>query len=205
MKPNLSLILILFLIGCSETSKKNEGILDVNTVSRDVKQTFGQNDFSRKLDSESGKSIINIESIQLDLLPTEFYDQKQATVIKMDCISFPCITKLSSKVSQLKNLKELYIAKSSLTELPSEISTLSNLKILTIAGGGKLKSIPESFGDLINLQEVNLWRNNLSTLPSTIAKLKNLKKLNLIENDISKEERLKIKKHLPNCDIKFEY
>ena len=205
MKPNLSLILILFLIGCSETSKKNEMVLDIKTVSKNVKPTFAQKDFNRKLDSESGKSIINIESIQLNSLPTELYDQIQATVIKMDCISFPCITKLSSKISQLKNLKELYIAKSSLIEIPTEIPTLSNLEILTIAGGGKLKSIPESFGDLINLQEVNLWRNNLSTLPSTITKLKNLKKINLIENNISKEERLKIKKHLPNCDIKFEY
>lgn len=197
--------MLFVLIGCSETQKPNNKKLNENNSKPFDSSDFALKGFKKRLSSNSGNSSINIGSIQIENLPPEFYNENQAKTIKIDCITFPCVVELSPKISQLNNLEELHILKSSLTTLPNEIKSLSELKVLNIAGGGKLNSIPTSIGELQNLEKIDFWRNNLSTLPNSIAKLKKLKSLNLIENNFSLEEQEKIRKLLPNCEVKFEY
>jgi Leucine-rich repeat (LRR) protein len=205
MRIKYSIFIIFTLFGCSEPQNPNNERLKDEPSKQFDPSDFALNDFKKRLNLASGDSFIDIGPIQIENLPDEFYNEIQAKTIKMDCIVFPCIVELSPKISQLNKLKELHIVKSSLTTLPSEIESLSELKILTIAGGGKLNSIPESIGELQNLEKLDFWRNNLSTLPTSIAKLKKLESLNLIENNFSLEEREKIQKLLPKCDVKFEY
>lgn len=200
-------ILILFVCFLACTNQKNENEINIKTEEiKPINQSsYALDDFIKRLKLKSGNKVLNIGPIRIENLPIEFYSEQQAKVIKMDCTEFPCLIELSSKISNLQALEELHIMKSSLSTLPDEIGKLPNLRVLAIGGGGKLNSVPESIGELENLEALYLWRNNITTLPSSISKLKRLKKLDLTENNISFEERRKIKKSLPNCDIKFEY
>ncbi|EMY24782.1 leucine rich repeat protein [Leptospira interrogans serovar Australis str. 200703203] len=49
-----------------------------------------------------------------------------------------------------------------------------------------------------------LYSNQLATLPKEIEQLKNLKSLNLKNNQLSIEEKERIRKLLPKCQIYFE-
>ena len=204
MKILYTYIFVISLVGCSEKPNSdkvlNKKIVETKFVSSDPLEQF-----HNVLKLSSGGDTIEINSIQLDVLPDELYEELQAIIIRMDCIMFPCVIELSPKISSLRNLEELHIIKSSLRELPVEIGELSHLRVLNILGGGKLKSVPVSIGRLENLEELNFFRNSLSTLPNSISKLSKLKILNLIENKFSSEERERIRKMLPNCKVKFEY
>jgi Leucine-rich repeat (LRR) protein len=64
-------------------------------------------------------------------------------------------------------------------------------------------SIPESIVKLKNLESLDLSDNKITSLPKSMKKLKKLKKLNLKGNTISAEEKERLKKELPNCEISF--
>ena len=66
-----------------------------------------------------------------------------------------------------------------------------------------MESLPAEIGKLVNLQELELYDNQLTSLPAEFEELENLRWLALRENAMSKEERRKVKKLLPNCDISF--
>ncbi|WP_161938834.1 leucine-rich repeat domain-containing protein, partial [Leptospira interrogans] len=60
------------------------------------------------------------------------------------------------------------------------------------------------FGQLKNLQELNLDANQLTTIPKEIGQLQNLQTLYLRNNQFSIEEKKRIRKLLPKCQIYFE-
>ncbi|EMJ53340.1 leucine rich repeat protein [Leptospira interrogans serovar Valbuzzi str. Duyster] len=55
-----------------------------------------------------------------------------------------------------------------------------------------------------NLQVLNLVDNQLTALPQEIGQLQNLQELNLRNNQFSIEEKERIRKLLPKCQIYFE-
>lgn len=89
------------------------------------------------------------------------------------------VGKLPKSISNLKSLRYLYLSKNSLQQIPSEIGLVDNLKYLLLTS------------------------NNLKYLPKEIKKLRKLELLDLRGNPIPKEEQEKIRKLLPNCEIKF--
>ncbi len=112
------------------------------------------------------------------------------------------IRQLPSEIGQLSNLQELDLSYNKLPSLPAEIGQLSSLQTLNLSYNN-LSSLPAEFGQLSNLQTLDLWNNNLSSLPVEFGQLSNLQTLHLWNNNFSKAEKQKIKKLLPNCDIRF--
>jgi len=53
------------------------------------------------------------------------------------------------------------------------------------------------------LERLDLQENGLRSLPSGIGKLTALRRLNLVRNPISAEEKTRLKKALPECQILF--
>lgn len=142
------------------------------------------------------KTCINITE-----LPPKFYKLIQLVEIGIDS---PSIDTISSEIKNFTKLESLSLTKSKIHSLPPEIRHLQRLKNLNL-GCNQLDSLPSEIGELQNLEYLDLFRNNITSLPSSIRNLKKLKRLNLIENPISQEERKRIRKLLPKCDIRFEY
>ncbi|WP_061249960.1 hypothetical protein [Leptospira alstonii] len=67
-----------------------------------------------------------------------------------------------------------------------------------------LTVLPKEIGRLKDLQYLNLSYNRLTLLPKEIGQLLNLQELGLQGNSFSPEERERIRKLLPNCEIDFE-
>jgi len=103
---------------------------------------------------------------------------------------------------ELKNLNSLYLNDNNLTSLPESIGKLTKLKALYL-GGNKLETLPESIGNLTNLEKLSLRMNKLESLPESIGNLTNLEGLWLYSNPISDEEKVRIKKLLPNTEVYF--
>jgi len=112
------------------------------------------------------------------------------------------LTNLPPGIWELKNLSILDLSRNKLSTLPPEIGRLKNLTKLDLSWN-KLSRLPPEIGELTNLTVLSLDMNNLRTLPPEIGRLKNLTKLDLSGNNFSKKEKRKIKKWLPNCEIRW--
>ena len=90
-----------------------------------------------------------------------------------------------------------------ITSLPKEIGQLTNLKELSLRYCPNINSLPNEIGNLVSLEKVNLAYNySFDTLPAEITQLKNLKSLDIVDTKISQKEKNKLRKILPNCEIK---
>ncbi|WP_173647339.1 leucine-rich repeat domain-containing protein, partial [Leptospira interrogans] len=68
----------------------------------------------------------------------------------------------------------------------------------------QLTTLPEGIGQLKNLQTLDLDSNQLTTLPQEIGQLQNLQELFLNNNQLSSQEKKRIQKLIPKCQIYFE-
>ena len=109
---------------------------------------------------------------------------------------------LPESIGNLTNLEGLDLYNNKLASLPDSIGNLTNLEYLDLYSN-KLASLPDSIGNLKNLGRLGLSFNRLASLPESIGNLTNLKRLALNFNPISDEEKVRIKKLLPNTDIYF--
>ena len=109
---------------------------------------------------------------------------------------------LPDSIGNLKNLEYLDLYNNKLASLPDSIGNLTNLEYLGLYSN-KLETLPDSIGNLKNLGRLGLSFNRLAILPDSIGNLTNLKRLALNFNPISDEEKVRIKKLLPNTDVYF--
>ena len=94
---------------------------------------------------------------------------------------------IPSEISNLINLRELYLNENQLTGgIPPEIGNLINLKELYLNDNQLTGDIPIEIGNLNNLKYLNLSGNSINGLiPSEIGNLTNLYQLNLSNNLLS--------------------
>lgn len=93
------------------------------------------------------------------------------------------LSNIPKSIGQLKHLERILISSlnAKLENLPEEFCQLRSLKVLLLMFT-KLKSLPDSFGDLINLEHLDLSRSgSLERLPNSFGNLIKLKYLSLSE------------------------
>jgi Leucine-rich repeat (LRR) protein len=187
------LIFVLFCFHFSLTAQNNE------------EGNYCKTDF---LKSISGKTdtitVLKVASVCIDTLPLEVYELTNLKHISIDSHTGGQVY-ISANIEKLKNLESICLIKTGTLILPPEIGKLKKLKSIQINFGHMFTSLPKEIGQLENLEYLNLYRNKLTTLPKEIENLKHLKNLVLGENNFSEEEKMRIKKLLPNCKVDFSY
>ncbi len=104
-------------------------------------------------------------------------------------------------INQLKNLQTLNASDNNISELPPEIHQLKRLVTLDLSNN-RLLFLPKTFCGLSKLEELNLENNQLGSLPPYLYRLRKLKVLNLAGNPLGEKEKERIRKDLPNVEIK---
>uniref|UniRef100_UPI00260CE570 leucine-rich repeat domain-containing protein n=1 Tax=uncultured Microscilla sp. TaxID=432653 RepID=UPI00260CE570 len=116
------------------------------------------------------------------------------------------VTSIPSEVSKLTKLKTLILFMDKSSEEEQEkifinSKNVTSLELLRIRGR-YFSVLPKQVGELKQLKTLYI-QGQLTTVPEEIKKLKNLKLLNLEMNKFPPEEKARIKKLLPNTEIKF--
>lgn len=90
------------------------------------------------------------------------------------------ITEIAPEISNLQNLEYLYLDETNLTQLPSEISKCAKLKVLALS------------------------KTQITELPSEIDELMQLEMILFLDSKLSREQKMNMKRNLPNVEIVFE-
>lgn len=118
---------------------------------------------------------------------------------KGDCFKIEAI---SSQIKELSKLTALSLPNNDIQTLPVELITLKNLKQMELSNNPKLDDITV-IEKMVNLEFLSLSGYHLTGMPINICNLKHLKELDLEGNSIDEKEQIRIKKALPNCNIRF--
>ena len=132
---------------------------------------------------------------------------EQLTVSGMDCDygdNTACwmIREIPGEIRNLKYLKRLRLNLNAITTIPNELTELKYLELVDLTDNSALENI-DNLTKIESLEYLYLYGCGLTKMPEKIGKLKNLKELGLAGNHISGDEKERIKRELPNCDIKF--
>ncbi|KAG2221719.1 hypothetical protein INT45_007125, partial [Circinella minor] len=116
---------------------------------------------------DTGVDFVDLSSLGLSELPSEFLDVQYITVIKKDSV----------KNTALK----LYLSGNQLNVFPTPLFALKNLSVLSLRSN-RLERIPPEIGLLKNLVDVSVGNNLLKYLPTELIELPLLTILSLTPN-----------------------
>jgi hypothetical protein len=148
--------------------------------------------------SETEEVVVDLENMNLKLIPTDVMSKEKAksvsrlllssnqlTFLGRTFVNFSsltvltaavnCFTKLPAELVTATTLKELNLSENQIVSVPerSPLSTLHNLEVLRM-GMNSIQNLPDDFGNLSSLKELHLSSNRLLTLPSTVQFLVDL-------------------------------
>ncbi len=93
---------------------------------------------------------------------------------------------LPIQLSQLKELRWLYMGANNITEIPTWINQFTKLEVLELYSSNLSGEIPSSIGELSQLSQLNLCNNNLSgSIPVEMGNLKNILSIWMENNQLS--------------------
>ena len=120
---------------------------------------------------------------QLVGLPTSI--QRLTKLEELD-LSGNKLTELAAEISDLRELRELWVRNNQLVGLPTSIQRLTKREKLDLSGN-KLTELPaEIFSDFRELRELWVRNKQLVGLPTSIQRLTKLEELDLSGNKLTK-------------------
>ncbi len=156
--------------------------------------TYWLNFFSYggKKDWFSQKDII-LSSEDLDWLPDTITNLRNVERLFLDNNQ---LTSLPDNLGEFENLKELHLKNNFIEELPESFGRL--LIYYLDLSDNLIENFPKSIEYLDKLSYLNLSGNNIRFIPEYLSNMSNLKYLNLKDNELSEEEKDKVRKMLPH-------
>lgn len=126
---------------------------------------------------------------------------KETKSINIKDVDIPKLPNLET----FMDLEELIMIRTNLCEIHPSIGKLTNMEILALPYN-KISQIPKEIGLLKKLVFINLVGNKISEIPEEISQLDksnggSLYKIAIKEEDIGKENLLRLKKLLPTTEI----
>lgn len=135
-----------------------------------------------------GKPLVHVRliGVKLKVLPEEF----ALTFRELEALSLENnqLELIPDNVTQLTQLRELYLANNFLRHLPERIGYLCNLTQLSL-NNNRLESLPATFSALNMIRRIDLECNNLRSLPDNFDNLTNCEVLNLNRNKLMRLPR----------------
>lgn len=185
-----SIWILLFFAACSSKTPKSLG----------VKNLLSDTSFTVRTDT--------LKSCEIPTWVFEMKNLKHLALEGMDCDygddeNCWMLGQIPREIRNLKKLTTFSYSLSRIETIPIELIELKNLKVLDLSDNPGLSNV-ENVAQIQSLEQLYLYGCNLTKLPDRISNLKNLKYLGLVGNwQISKTEKARIKKALPNCRITY--
>jgi Leucine-rich repeat (LRR) protein len=137
----------------------------------------------------------------------QFTELRHLAITGMDCdygnkTNCWMIKKIPAEIRNLKKLTSLRLTVGGITGIPKELAELENLTLIDLTDNAALTDV-SNLTRVQNLQYLYLYGCGLTMMPENIGELNKLKVLGLVGNRIEKAEQERIRKALPNCEIKF--
>ena len=109
---------------------------------------------------------------------------------------------IPTAIKNLQHLEKLEFVYSDIHSIPIELTELKNLKYLELTNNIYLTDL-DNISKMDNLEVLGLNGCNISKVPGSFSKLRRLEILGLTRNNLNDEERERIIKALPDCQIFF--
>jgi Leucine-rich repeat (LRR) protein len=180
---------LLTIAACSTTTAK---LNHVDTVHSDTTYTTSTQQLKSDRIPDSVFRLTELRHLSINGMDCDYGDRTNCWMIK----------EISADIKNLKSLTTLRLTLNAIKAIPNELAELKNLTLIDLTDNPALTNI-NCLTQLANLQYLYLYGCGLTKLPDNIGDLKNLKALGLVGNHLDKAEQARIKKALPNCDIKF--
>lgn len=192
---NLKLISNIFfatffaIVACSTTTAKH---FSANNAQNDTTYTASTQQLKSDKIPDSVFQLTELRHLSINGMDCDYGDRTNCWMIKV----------IPTAIRNLKNLTTLRLTLNAITTIPNELTHLNNLTLIDLTDNAGLTNI-DNLTKLPNLMYLYLYGCGLTKLPDNVGDLKNLKELGLVGNHLNKAEQTRIKKTLPNCDIKF--
>lgn len=206
MKLCFSIFTVIFLIACSGgTSAKQDKINKSKKFlfSVNLDTIISYNSSTEKLKSNHiPDSVFLMTNLKYLSIQGMDCDYRMSDKDGNDITQCWMLTEIPHQIINLKKLEKIQLNVNAIRAIPIELADLKSLKSLDLTDNSNLSDI-ENIIRLENLESLGLNGCYLTRLPTNIGQLKKLKSLGLAGNNIDEQEKARIKKALPDCEIYF--